>query len=136
MVRTNSNPNGGKRPSPWLRRADQLVVAGAVLLAIISIGIYWFAQGGPSGRLIEIDRAAPLEAQFLVDVNSAEWPELAQAPGLGETLARRIVADRLAHGPYRDHQDLLRVKGIGPKTLDRMRPYLVPLAGGGTVAGR
>ena len=136
MFRPTSNSNRSQAPCAWLRRADQTVVAGAVLVAIASVGIYWFAQGGSSGRLIEIDRAQPLEAQYQVDVNSADWPELAQAPGLGETLARRIVAERRAHGPYRDHQDLLRVKGIGPKTLDRMRPYLAPLAGDGAVAGR
>ncbi len=135
MTQRASNPNGPQAPRSWLRRADQAVVAGALLVAIAAVGVYWLAQGGLQGRLIEIDRAAPLEAQYLVDLNAADWPELAQTPGIGETLARRIVAERLARGPYRDHQDLLRVKGIGPKTLERMRPYLLPLAGDGTMAG-
>jgi len=42
-----------------LRRLDQAAVAGLTLAALVSIGAYWLAQGGASGRLIEIDRAPP-----------------------------------------------------------------------------
>ena len=52
----------------------------------------------------------------------------AQVPALGETLARRIVDSRLEDGAYADHEDLLRVQGIGPRTLERMKPYLRPTA--------
>lgn len=48
-------------------------------------------------------------------------------PGLGETLAKRIVASRESEGPFRDHDDLRRVRGIGPRTLERIRPYLLPI---------
>jgi len=113
----------------WLRRADEPAVAALVLAALVAIGVYWWQQGGWQGRLIEIDRAAPLEARFAVDINLAPWGELAQMPGIGETLAKRIVALRAERGPFVAHEDLLRVKGIGPKTLDRMRPFLLPMAG-------
>jgi competence protein ComEA len=49
-------------------------------------------------------------------------------PGIGEQLSKRIVADREANGPFRDFDDLRRVRGIGPKTLDGMKPYLLPMA--------
>ena len=49
-------------------------------------------------------------------------------PSIGEQLAKRIVADRQENGPFRDHGDLRRVRGIGPRTLETMRPYLLPLA--------
>lgn len=42
-------------------------------------------------------------------------------PGLGPVLAERIVADREARGPFRTAEDLLRVPGIGPKRLERIR---------------
>jgi competence protein ComEA len=45
-------------------------------------------------------------------------------PGIGPVLAGRIVEDRTANGPYRQAADLLRVKGIGPATLARLRPRL------------
>jgi len=115
---------------------DQAAVAGMTLLGLVAIVGYWFVQGGASGRLIEIERAEPLHAAFTVDINSADWPEFAQLPGVGETLARRIVEARSAAGPFIDHTELRRVRGIGPKTLERIRPYLRPLPDGGTVAGR
>jgi competence protein ComEA len=49
-------------------------------------------------------------------------------PGIGEQLARRIVADRQERGPFLDLDDLRRVRGIGPRTLEGMKPYLLPLA--------
>ena len=48
-------------------------------------------------------------------------------PNIGEQLAKRIVADRAERGPYRDLAELRRVRGIGPKTLESMRPFLLPL---------
>ena len=51
----------------------------------------------------------------------------AQLPGIGAILAQRIIESRQNEGPFVDHDDLLRVRGIGPKRLDRLRPYLSPI---------
>lgn len=67
---------------------------------------------------------APLTFEFRVDVNSASWPELSQLPRIGETLARRIVEEREQNGPFFSPDDLTRVRGIGPKTLEQILPYL------------
>ena len=118
------------RPSTgsyFLRRADQATVAVLVLLGLASMGGWWIVHGGCRGRLVEIDRAGPRTAEFQVDLNEADWPELVVLPGIGETLARRIVDSRRQEGPFVDHEDLKRVRGIGPKTLDRVRPYLRPM---------
>ncbi|MBN2023946.1 MAG: helix-hairpin-helix domain-containing protein [Pirellulales bacterium] len=133
-------PPSADKPTPdphWLlRRADQLGVALLVLAGLGgSIG-WWFAQGGWQGRLVEFERAAPCQARFQVDLNAASWPELAQLPGLGETLARRIVASREEDGAFLDHDDLLRVRGIGPRKLDAVRPFLLPMPSAENVAGR
>lgn len=136
MVQPKPTPNPGPKPPLWLRRADQAAVGGLVLVAILALAGYWLTQGGPQGRLIEIDRADPLQARFAVDLNQADWPELTQLPGIGETLARRIVELRAQRGRFASHEDLLRVKGIGRKTLDRLRPHLLPLADEHSVAGK
>jgi competence protein ComEA len=120
---------------PLLRYADQAAVATLVLLALVGMAVYWFVQGGHRGELIRIDRAEPLTARYLVDINAAEWPELAELPDVGETLARRIVESRATDGPYGDHSDLLRVNGIGPRTLEGLRPYLLPMPDQDDVAG-
>ena len=101
-----------------------LVLTLALLLMSLS---YWWYLGGSSGDLIEIDRAEPLSAQYLVDINHADWPEIIQLPRLGETMARRILNERDQNGPFAQVEDLVRVNGIGPKTLEKIRPYLLPI---------
>jgi competence protein ComEA len=114
---------------------DQATVAGLVVCALVGMGVYWVVQGGPRGDLIEIDRADPLSAKFQLDINKAEWPEFAELPEVGETLARRIVDSRLKDGEFRELDDLRRVRGIGPRTLERIKPYLLPMPGQHEVAG-
>jgi len=60
----------------------------------------------------------------LLDPNGATREELIALPGIGPALAGRILADREQNGPYRRARDLLRVSGIGPATLNRIKPYL------------
>jgi competence protein ComEA len=55
-----------------------------------------------------------------IDVNRATEQELQQLPGIGPTLARRIITAR----PFRTVDELRRVRGIGVKTLDRLRPLV------------
>lgn len=52
-----------------------------------------------------------------VRLNTATEAELTQLPGIGPSLARAILADRTARGPYRTLQDLTRVPGIGAATV-------------------
>ena len=110
-------------------------MAALALVALVALGGYWVAHGGHRGELIDIDRAEPRPVQFLVDINQADWPELSQLPGVGETLARRIVDARQARA-FADHEDLRRVRGLGPRTLERLKPYLLPMPDSENVAGR
>ena len=105
-----------------------------VVLGLVSMGGWWIAHGGCRGRLVEIDRAEPQTAEFQVDLNEADWPELTQLPNIGETLARRIVDSRKSDGRFLDHEDLKRVRGIGPKTLQKVKPYLRPMPERGAIA--
>ncbi len=55
-----------------------------------------------------------------VDVNTADAAEIAQAlSGVGARTAQAIVDYRAKNGPFGSVQDLLKVKGIGPKTLEK-----------------
>ena len=87
-------------------------------------GYHWAKLGGWGMQPIEVDRLPARQYDFRIDINSASWVEWTQIEGIGETTANKIIADRETNGPFRGIQDLLRVKGIGPKTLEKMRPYL------------
>jgi competence protein ComEA len=56
--------------------------------------------------------------------NQASASALERLPGIGPVVASRIVVDREEQGPYQHLEDLARVKGVGPVTLDRIRPYV------------
>jgi competence protein ComEA len=59
-----------------------------------------------------------------IDINQASEVDFARLPGIGPELARRIVAFREKHGPFRRVEDLLAIKGIGHKKWRKIRPYL------------
>lgn len=60
-----------------------------------------------------------------IDPSTAGLSALRTLPGVGPVLAARIIEDRTRNGPYRTPRDLLRVKGIGEATLERIRGNLV-----------
>jgi competence protein ComEA len=114
-------------PRLWLRRTDQAVAAGAICIAVAAMAAHWFLRGGHRGGVIEVERVDPGTIAFEVDINEADWAELTVLPGVGESLAKRIVASRQEDGPFRDLDDLQRVRGIGPRTFERIEPYLRPI---------
>ncbi len=59
-----------------------------------------------------------------MDPNLASLKDLETLPGIGPVLAQRIVAYRQQHGPFKKVTDLSKVSGIGPKKLEKMKPYL------------
>ena len=117
-----------------LRRGEQLFIALIVAAAVVIGGIYFMTLQMRRVELIDIDEAPLVERPFLVDVNEADWAELAQLPGVGETIAKRIVESRQAQGPFLDHSDLQRVRGIGPRTVESLRDYLVPMPQADSIA--
>jgi len=56
-----------------------------------------------------------------IDINSASAAELATLPGIGESKAKAIV-DYRAADPFKTVDDLKKVKGIGDKVLEKLRP--------------
>lgn len=59
-----------------------------------------------------------------VNLNSAGSAELVSVPGIGPVMAGRILAYRRKSGRFRSVDELIRVRGIGPRTLEKIRPYL------------
>ena len=124
-----SEPKPANNSVPWsvLRRSDQIVVATTCAIALVAMVSYGYLHGGHQGERIEIDRVESRKPLFRIDINQADWPELAQLPKIGEVLAKRIVASRRMLGPFRNQADLLRVDGIGPRTVELIGPYLIDL---------
>jgi comEA protein len=60
----------------------------------------------------------------IININTASKEELTALPKIGPVTAERIIRYREDYGPFRAMDDLLKIKGIGPKTLERIRPFV------------
>jgi competence protein ComEA len=69
-------------------------------------------------------RNRPLAEGELLDPNLASEVELDRLPGVGPATARAVVETRETAGGFRTAEDLLAVRGVGPATLEKLRPYL------------
>jgi len=77
--------------------------------------------------LLSVGAHVPLTAATAddpIDLNRATVRELTELPGVGEAIAKRIVDFRDKHGPFKRVEDLMKVKGIGEKSLEKIRPYI------------
>lgn len=92
----------------------------------LSVGGGWVAR---SGGGVESDTASvepvrvagvdAVPAAALIDLNTASAEALESLDGIGPALAARIIAYRESEGPFRTVEDVLAVRGIGPRTLER-----------------
>ena len=90
-------------------RIHQWVAAMAIAFTVAV-----FAPTSPAGA----------EVDHRIDINTATATELATLPGIGESKAKAIVEYRAAD-PFHSVEDLKKVKGIGDKTFEALRPNLM-----------
>ena len=117
-----------------MRGYEAIVVAGG-FLPNASLGKINLARQIQDGEklLISFDRTlspktttkVPKDkALAVININQATLSELQTLPGIGETYAKSMIAYRSANGGFRQLSDVLNVKGIGPKKLSKMRPFI------------
>jgi competence protein ComEA len=110
-----SSPQPASSPVPSGRRSAEVALAvfGVVLLGLLAFRGYGNRLGARPTDLTP----AP------IDLNAAQRSELEQIPGVGPKLALAIDARRKDR-PFTSVDELQDVKGVGPVTFDKMRPYL------------
>ena len=99
---------------------DRKILFLLALVTVIWTGVAWFTSTGGKDSA-----PSPGEAAIKVDMNSADLRQIMLLPGLGEKTAQAIIDDRKTRGPFAKIEDLDRVKGIGPATIERISGYAV-----------
>jgi len=103
-------------------------------ISVVSPSSTSYSLNGPFARFLTRLSAVALLAMSLssnalaapVNVNSADAQSLSDAlTGIGPAIAAAIVDYRKEHGPFTNVDDLLNVKGVGPKTLERNRKDII-----------
>lgn len=88
----------------------------------ISTGLSQSAeQSEPAASDVQTPSASP---ELLVNINTAETQELCLLPGIGETIAARIVDYRKTHGLFNNTDEIMNVSGIGAKTYEDLKGYI------------
>ncbi|MEE9457828.1 MAG: helix-hairpin-helix domain-containing protein [bacterium] len=123
----------------YLTKQERLVLIflAAALAVGAAVKVLRGERAPPLPRPVEVEfdltkPKPPLDAAALteitaarkINVNAADASELCTLPGVGPVIGRRIVAYREAHGPFEKAEDLSAVEGIGPATVEKLRPYV------------
>jgi competence ComEA-like helix-hairpin-helix protein len=77
----------------------------------------------------ELKKANSLEKKVRIptqkiNINTASIKQLRKLPGIGSTLAKRIVEFRTKSSLFSSHKELLKVKGIGKRKLEKLLPHI------------
>jgi len=108
---------------PSARPFSQTLAARAcaiVLVVVSGVLLVWTLIPEMDDPSITLDSIT-----YRIDLNSADETELSLLPNIGPKLARAIVEDRETNGSYETIEDLDRVKGIGPRTIEDLIGHVV-----------
>ena len=115
----------------WLTARERVTLTVLGATALIGLGVLIWQQRHPPIR-VEAGPQPPyaqwdalVQQARQVNINQATAGELERLPEIGPAMAARIIEYRRQHGRFQSPEELLSVPGIGPKTLDALREYLV-----------
>ncbi len=143
MVADSASSHGVRGPALWVGVG---VILGASLAGIaLSYGRQGPMAGVQRGSQTDVKRAsdgnqqasagahevprtdtgsAEHAAGHRININSASQAELEVLPGVGATMAGRIIEYRKQRGGFKTVEELDRVRGIGPRLMERLRPLV------------
>jgi competence ComEA-like helix-hairpin-helix protein len=94
------------------RKRIRILPIIAIVVAVLALGAaaIWYIRSA----------GGPTEGSLRVNINTATLTELESIPGIGPARAKQIVARR----PYKSVDELIDISGIGPKSLESLRPFV------------
>lgn len=80
--------------------------------------------GSKTLRAKEVDTGSPTNVMYPININTADEATLQLLPGIGPAYSKRIVEYRLENGSFKSVDEITNIRGIGPKTLQKLRPII------------
>lgn len=108
----------------YLRANDQITISLLVGLGALGVAIGFANIAWNKGGLVQIESMPQNVQSFRVDLNEADWTEIAALPTMGEVMAKRVVAFRESNGQIDSLASLAQIHGIGPKTIAKIEPFI------------
>ncbi len=96
-------------------RSDRLVLVISIGLTLLATGLAHVINSHPYAQGLARRLEGPL------DLNTASFKGLLGLPGIGPTLAQRIILYRERYGPFRSPKELMNVEGIGPTLMEELQ---------------
>jgi len=96
----------------------------AAALALV-VGVGEFRARRRAGAPVDVNAGDVGRYAYRIDLNAADWAELALLPGIGEVTAKRVVAYRTKIGGFSRLEQLAEVRGISRGRVDALRDCVV-----------
>lgn len=115
-----------------LKKQQWILIGITGIFLCLLVGI--FVGRNLTGAYVPIDNAInttgqnttdePQDNNGKIDLNTATLQQLQLLPGVGETIAQRILDYRSEHNSFNSVEDLMNVSGIGEKKFEQIKPYV------------
>jgi len=115
-----------------LKKQQWILIGITGIFLCLLVGI--FVGRNLTGAYVPIDNAInttgqnttdePQDNNGKIDLNTATLQQLQLLPGVGETIAQRILDYRSEHNSFNSVEDLMNVSGIGEKKFEEIKPYV------------
>lgn len=118
-----TSPPRSEDSRPLLTRNEMRFIYVVALLGLLGLGIVTAKRlGWWPGPEVTVETVGPRFEPL--DLNAAEWWELATLPGIGQTRARAIVETRRSRKGFRSLDELTQVPGMPPQLAEKLKPLL------------
>jgi competence protein ComEA len=95
----------------------------SMLALMLALSVPVASMSSPRA-LAATQEARPAAPAQIVNVNSGTVAQFEALPGIGPSMAQRIVTYRDKNGPFKKLEDLMNIQGIGEKSFLKLRPFL------------
>lgn len=122
-----------------LSRTEAVCLSAAFLFVIAAVCVRFSLFGSQSRVLVSpadrsgevysgassAEETSPRPEGAKININTADAETLSLLPGIGETLAGRIIEYREEKGGFSEISDIISVDGIGQATFERIKSYII-----------